>query len=232
VLLEALAAVGMLVISVHGPSGAGVGAPIYFVVAAAITLWVGRRSAKLFPIVGTGVLMIAAVPVVLMALDRIERFQYDRRIAATQVTDVRDEPILSASGRPIGVRVSYSVSVPARGYFAITPSLYGGDPRNERLSVSAMRWTIDGAREAKPFEPGKKHAMVVELYPAILFFTHDERCLSTAQQPPIPERSTAEPLRIGSRSRRTATRIAAEWSKSPATPTMSPSYIVVYSVRV
>jgi hypothetical protein len=196
VLLEALAALGMVVMSIHGPSGAAISAPIYFTIAAALTWWVGRRAANFLPLLGVGVAMLAAAPALVALLARIEQFQYDRRVARTQISDVRDETIMSATGHPIGVRVSYNVIVPGRGYFAITPSVYGGDPRNERLSMSAMRWSIDGVRDPKPFEPGKKHAMVVELYPAILFFKRDERCLSTASQSPIPDVSTAMPLRI------------------------------------
>jgi hypothetical protein len=196
VVLEGVAAFGLGLMSVHGPSAAAPAAPIYFFVALGLTWWVARRSANLLPLIGTGVLPIALAPALLATLDRIDAFQYDRRIAGTQVSNVGDEPILSASGRPIGIRISYTVSVPGRGYFGITPSLYGGDPRNERLSVGAMRWTIDGVAEPKPFEPNKRHAMVVELYPTILFLKHDERCLSTAQAAPIPDGTTASPLRI------------------------------------
>ena len=196
VVLEGAAALLMLAGSVHGASALSLAAPVYFVGAAGVTWWVARRHAKMLFLLGTGGLMIAAVPGIILLFDRIDQFQYDRRIAATRVTDVRDEPILSATGRPIGVRVSYKVSVPSRGYFAITPSLYGVGPRNERLSLGAARWMIDGSAEPKQFEPGRENDMVVELYPTILFFRRDERCLSTNQIPPLPEGSAPAPLRI------------------------------------
>jgi hypothetical protein len=196
VVLEGAAALLMLVGSVHGASTLSLAAPVYFVVAVTATWWAARRYARMSLLLGTGGLMLAGAPGVIALFDRIDQFQYDRRIAATRVTDVHDEPILSATGRPIGVRVSYKVSVPSRGYFAITPSLYGVGPRNERLPLGAARWMIDGSTEPKQFEPGKENVMVVELYPTILFFRRDERCLSTTQIPPLPEGSSPAPLRI------------------------------------
>jgi len=88
-------------------------------------------------------------------------------IAATLVTDVRDEPILSTtSGRPIGVRVSYNVTVPNHGYHATTPWLTSRDPKAERLSVSP---SFEGFVD-KPFQPGETRAVVFDLFPRILTF--------------------------------------------------------------
>jgi hypothetical protein len=197
VVLEALATLGLLVVSVHGPSGLALAACVYFVIAAGLTWWAGLRLASAVALTGVGVVLLAAAPGLLAALAQLEHFQYERRVAATRIADVRDEPILSATtGRPIGVRVSYKVTVPARGYFAILPSLYARDARSERLSINAGRWTIDGVSDPKPFEPGKTHAMVVELYPPILFFRRDERCLATVLMPPLPASSAAAPMRV------------------------------------
>jgi hypothetical protein len=86
--------------------------------------------------------------------------------------------------------------VPARGYFAITPSLYSRDPKTERLSLGSARWTIDGSRDSKPFEANKTHSMVVELYPQTLAFKRDDRCLATSSVAELPEGTVARPLRI------------------------------------
>jgi hypothetical protein len=196
-ILQVLAALALIVISVHGPAGLGIAAIVYLVVALGLTSWVSARHRTIRALLGVGFMSAIAAPAIVASLVRVEEFRNDRRVAATRVTNVRDEPILSAStGKPIGVRVSYNVAVPSRGYFAITPSLYGNDPKTERLLLGAARWTIDGSRDPKPFEPGKTHAMVVELYPPSLFFKGDERCFATSWLTPLPESTTAHPLRI------------------------------------
>ena len=112
-------------------------------------------------------------------------------------TTVRDEPIISASGRPIGIRLTYRVSVPKRGYFAIYPSLVANSPpRGEQLQLNAVRWTIDGSSDPRVFEPGKTHEMVVELYPPMLFIGRGNRCLAAMRLPALPDTAAAAPLRV------------------------------------
>jgi hypothetical protein len=195
--LEGLAALGMLVVSVHGPSGLGIAACVYFVLTVVLTWLAARQLASTLAFVGIGCAMLAAVPGIVALLAKVEDIAYKRRIAATRVGDVHDEIILSASGHPIGVRLAYTVTVPKRGYFGIVPTLYGRDARSERLNLNAARWTIDGSSNETPFEPGKTHAMVVELYPPILFFfRRDERCVATTLVPPLPDSVARAPLRV------------------------------------
>jgi len=197
VALQAATALVMLMQSVHAPTGLAPAAPVYFVIAAGLTWWVAHRFARALPVLGTGLLMLAAAPGVYAVLDAWDRFTTERRIAATRVDGVRDEPILSASGRPIGVRLTYTVSVPKRGYFAIYPSLDAASPRRgEQLYVNAVRWTIDGSSEPRAFEPGKTHEMVVELYPPLLFIGRGNRCLAAMRVPPLPDTAAATPLRV------------------------------------
>lgn len=196
VALEALAALAMLALSVHGPSGLAAAALVYFAAAAGLTWWIGRRVDGVGALLGAGVLMLAAAPGVFSLLGQLERIAYERRVAATRVGEVRDQAIVSANGQPIGVRLTYTVSVPKRGYFGILPALYAREPRSERLSLNAVRWTIDGSNEPRPFEPGQVHAMVVELYPAILFIARGERCISPLPVPPLPDTIAPSPLRV------------------------------------
>jgi len=196
-IVQILGAMALMVVSVHGPEGAGVAAVVYLIAAMGLTSWVATRHRTVPALLTVAVCSGLAIPAIVVSLSRIESIRYDRRIAATRITNVRDEPIRSArTGKPIGVRVSYDVSVPSRGYFAITPSLYSRDPKTEQLSLGAARWTIDGSLDPKPFEPGKTHAMVVELYPPTLFFRRDERCYSPVPVPQLPESTTAQPLRL------------------------------------
>jgi len=187
----------LMIGSVHGANGLATAAMIYLVVALALTSWVAARHRTIPAVLGVGLLSVAAVPTIIAVLERVEQIRSDRRVAATRIANVRDEPILSAlTGKPIGVRVSYEVTVPARGYFAITPSLYSRDPKTERLSLGSARWTIDGSRDPKPFEANKAHSMVVELYPPTLFFKRDDRCFASSWITELPESTVARPLRI------------------------------------
>jgi hypothetical protein len=195
--LQALAAAALFLASIHGPAGLTVGAPLYLGVAAALTWWAGRKSWTLLIVTGTA--MLAAAPGLHFVLDKAERIAYDQRLAATQVSEVADEPILSA-GKPIGVRLSFSVVVPKRGYFSIVPWLY---PRNERLRHLQLvsvpsKWRFDARQgpELGPFEAGRKHRLEFELYPPFLAFSaQGERCLAPASVPPPPE-TAAGPLLV------------------------------------
>ena len=196
VILEAAAGLGMIAISVHGPNGLPVAAGIYFLLAAGLTWWVGSRSVGVVRVLAAGIALLAAAPGVVFLLERIEHFAFERRVAATRVSDVRDEPILSASGRPIGVRVAYSVTVPDRGYFYVLPSLDARDAATLELGLHAVSWTIDGSSDPRPFEAGRTHVMVVELYPSILAMQRSGRCLVPRVGPPLPGPVTPAPLRI------------------------------------
>lgn len=194
VVLQLLAALGMLAISVHAPSGLGLSAPLYFVAAAAFAWWAARR--KSWPLLAlAGVVTLAAPPAIYGLLDRLDRRAYEQRIAATQVAEVRDEPILAA-GRPIGVRLYYQVTTPERGYFAVFPAIHGsGDAAG--FGLQAKRWTFDGRGgiEFGPFEPGRRHDVSVELYPDSLFLGSGGTCVLPVSRA-LPEARPAAPLHV------------------------------------
>ena len=194
--LEAVAALGLVAISVHGPEGLTLAAPMYFVCAAALTWWAARRFDSARVVVGVGLLGLVVAPGLVMSLAGVEELAYERRIAATRVTDVRDEAILSSTGQPIGVRLSYTVSVPKRGYFGILPQIYSAESRTEPLRLDAKRWTIDGRSDPTPFEPGREHTMHVELYPSIVAIAHGQRCLFGETSSPLPADVIRSPLRV------------------------------------
>jgi hypothetical protein len=196
IVLQALAAAALFLLSIHGPAGLTVGAPLYLGVAAALTWWASRKSWTL--LILTGAAMLAAAPGLHFVLDKAERIAYDRRIAATQVAEVRDEPILSA-GRPIGVRLSYQVIAPARGYFAILPAIHGSGSA-EGFGLQPRRWTFDGRGgiEFGPFEPGKRHEVMVELYPETYSFSFGPggaACARPLSRPP-PQAGQPVPLLV------------------------------------
>jgi len=194
VVLQLLAALGMFALSVHAPSGLALSAPLYFVAAAALTWWAARRTS--WPLLAlAGMVALAAPPALYGLLDFVERKAYQRRIAATQISEVRDEPILSVN-RPIGVRLSYQVTVPARGHFAVFPAIHGsGDAAG--FGLQARRWTFDGrgGTEFGPFEPGRKHAVSMELYPENFFLGSSGACVLPVSRP-LPDAGAATPLRV------------------------------------
>lgn len=189
--LHALAALAMLALSVHGPAWLGPGAGLYFAAVVALVLWAGARRSWRF-LLAAGVLMLAAPPGVFVLLDWLERSRDEQRLAATRVSEVRDEPIVSAAGRPIGLRLSFAVSVPESGSFAISPSVYGA----EGLYMNAMQRSLDGRADAWDYEAGRTHRQSAELYPPILMRAPDgTRCLSRFL-PTLPPGREGAPLRI------------------------------------
>ena len=194
--LQAMAALAMFALSVHAPAGLGVAAPLYFAAAAALTWWTARKSGWL--LIVAGVATLAAPPAIYGLLDLAERSARDRRIAATQVSDVSDEPIL-ADGKPIGVRLAFSVVVPERGHFGITPWLY---PRREglrHLQLVPVKWRFDGrpaALDFGPFEAGRKHRLEFDLYPPLIAFAQNgTRCRAPSAAPQLPD-SAPGPLLV------------------------------------
>jgi hypothetical protein len=190
IVVHALLALALFALSVHGPSGLALGAGLYLAAAVALLLWAARRSWRL--LLAVGVVMLAAPPVLFLSLDGLDRSRYEARVAATRVGEVHDEPILSSAGRPIGMRLTFAVSVPESGRFAISPSAYGA----EGLYMDAMQRTLDGRVDAWEYEAGRTHRQSAELYPPILMRAPDgTRCLSHFA-PTLPAAREGAPLRI------------------------------------
>ena len=187
VVLQALAAAALFLLSVHGPSGLVYGAPVYLVLAAAVTWWASRKG--WVPLLVAGAACLAAAPGLFWTLKQAERIAYERRLAATQISDVRDEPILRA-GTPVGVRFTFSAAVPARGHFGIIPTLYPRDERVRQLQLVSLRWRFDGRPgppDFGPFDPGRKHQLEFELYPSILSIDREgAHCRNPIAPPQLP----------------------------------------------
>lgn len=189
--VQALAALALLALSIHGPSGLGRAALGYLVVGSALVAWAAARKSWRF-LLTAGALMVAAAPAGYFALDHLDRRQYEQRVASTRVSDLRDEPIVSPAGRPIGVRLSFAVSVPETGSFAIAPTLYGA----EGLHLAALQRSLDGRADASDYQAGRVHRLSADLYPPIVMRAPDgTRCLSP-YHPPLPEAAGPVPLRI------------------------------------
>jgi hypothetical protein len=191
ILVHALAALAMVAFSAHGPTWLAPSAGVYFALVVALVLWASARHSWRF-LVGVGMAMLAAPPALFLVLDKLDRVRYEQRIAATRVSEVRDEPILSDAGRPIGMRLSFTVTVPRSSSYAISPSAYG----TEGFYMDAMQRTLDGRPDAWQYVGGRAHRQTAELYPPILMRAADgTRCLSHSV-PSLPAGSEAAPLRI------------------------------------
>jgi hypothetical protein len=189
--LQALATAALLLLSFHAPGGTALAAAVYFPLAAGLTAWAASR--KSWPLLlSAGALLVAAAPGLYLGLDLRDQQLYRERVAATLVSELRDEPIVSDAGRPIGVRLWFTVSVPQSGSYAITPALHGADG----LYLNAVRRSLDARAEAWEYEAGRPHRQSAELYPPILALSaKGERCQSP-YHPPLPQRAAPVPLRV------------------------------------
>lgn len=194
VALQALAAAALFLLSVHGPSALVYAAPAYLVIAAVLTWWASRRSWATLAI--AGIALLGAAPLTFVTFEKAERIAYQRRIASTQISEVRDEPIVLA-GLPIGVRVAFRVVAPERGYFAIYPAIHGIGS-SEGFGLHPIRWTIDGRSsiEAGPFQPGRQHAVVADLYPETYFLEQGNVSCFRRVARPLPPTGQPAQLRI------------------------------------
>jgi len=139
-----------------------------------------------------GVLLVAAAAATHIVLEQLERRRYEARVAATRVSELHDEPILSAAGRPIGVRLSFAVSVPESGNFPVAPELHGADG----LYLGVLQHSLDGRADVRDYEAGRTHRLSADLHPPILMRARDgTRCLSP-YHPTLPAAAGPVPLRI------------------------------------
>lgn len=191
VVVHSLAALALFALGVHGPAWTAPGAGLYLACAVGLIAWAGSRKSWRF-LLAAGVLMLAVPPGIFVLLERMEQARYEERVAATRVREMRDEPIVSAAGRPIGVRLSFVVSVPHSGSYAISPSLYGA----EGLYLNATRRTLDGRADAWEYEAGRAHQQSAELYPPLLMRSADGAPCLSRLVPVLPRGAERVPLRI------------------------------------
>ncbi len=139
-----------------------------------------------------GVVIAAAAAATYVVREQLEHRRYEARVAATRVSELHDEPILSAAGRPIGVRLSFAVSLPESGRFPVAPELHGADG----LYLGVLQHSLDGRADVRDYEAGRTHRLSADLHPPILMRARDgTRCLSP-YHPTLPAAAGPVPLRI------------------------------------
>ena len=198
-LLAMGAMIGMLG-SVHGPDRF-----VYFGfaygIAAAAAVWlaywfVGKRGYR-HPAVllfACGLVLAAALvgasQLTISKLVDWEVAEQEKRAAATQVFDVHDEPLLSAKGNPIGIRLRYSIRFPNSDYFWHTPML--------RAEQSGVTFWADGRLAQPVIDPpmypgkygalryvqGKQYTIRLDVLPNFLMQDPARKKLCIVQPPP------------------------------------------------
>ncbi len=152
----ALAVFLALLGTVHGPQAFPY-AVLVFLVMAESALWcwfffLRRRAYRhttymlISGALGLGVAMTAASNAAWYPLVDREFARQERLAAATKVSGMRDEVLLSPQRNPIGVRLKYSVRFPSGDYFRQSASLQA----DSRLAVGI--WA-DGRRASEVIEP-------------------------------------------------------------------------------
>lgn len=187
--------------SVHGPALFPYFVMGYAVVAVAL-LWacywfVRRRGYRhkslLFGVAGVflGAALIGASLLSWGALVDWEVAQQERTAAATEVFNMHDEPLLSANGNPIGVRLRYSMRFPNSDYFWHTPSLHAEKDFGVSIwadgSFAEPTVTpplIPGKNTAPRYEKGKQYDFTADILPMFLVKNKDMTKLCILEPPP------------------------------------------------
>jgi len=186
--------------SVHGPALFPYFVMGYAVAAVAI-LWAAyifvrsrgyRHQTLLFGACGV-VLAGALVGASLLswgALGEWEMARQERVAGATQVFNLRDEPLLSATGNPIGVRLHYSMRFPNSDYFWHTPSLRAEQDFGASIwadggfaEPTATPPLLPGKNTAPRYEAGKEYEFTADILPYFLVRSRDGAKLCLLEPP-------------------------------------------------
>jgi hypothetical protein len=117
--------------------------------------------------------------------------QQEKIAAATQVFNMRDEPLLSAKGNPIGVRLHYSMRFPNSDYFWHTPSLRAGKDFGASIWADGQFTEpavtpplIPGKNTAPRYEQGKQYDFTADILPYFVVRSGDGAKLCLLEPPP------------------------------------------------
>ncbi len=159
-----------------------------YLVASWLLLWLGfflfrRRRRAILLSAGLGVLVLAAAYPVYYATEKDDARRDLEALQAvhnTEVLDLRDEPLHTPAGNPIGVRLSFSVRFPRSGPSAPTPSMFPIGPQFQGARVlRAFRMTVEPAPEPlrnSPLRPpygryraGQVYRFTADMLPSFYF---------------------------------------------------------------
>ncbi len=187
--------------SIHGPEGFPYGILVVVAIAEAL-LWTCygfirrrgyRHSGWLLVIAGvllSGALVAASQATWGMMVDW-EVARQERLATATQVFNLHDEPLLSAQGNPIGIRLRYSMRFPTGDYFWHTPSLRAGKDvgaglwADGRFTEPAVTPPMPAGKYGAPrHEAGKQYDFTADVLPYFLVQNKARTKLCIVEPPP------------------------------------------------
>ena len=172
----------------------------YSFLAAVLVLWIGLlliRRRDFTPKTGVFIAFAVALSLWIVPAWRVElaveRWE-DEKIVGLQrrieVSNVSDEPLLSSGGKPIGIRMKYSMRFPESGPHPAAPVL---EAAHERVNKEAMRMEdaqitpppVEMLKTAIPgtyarYRGGVDYAFVVNMVPRFLILSPDrtKSCIS------------------------------------------------------
>lgn len=196
-LLYAALAFAWLVLSLHSAPGWAGAFALGYLVVALLLLWGGyfyfrRKNRKLlFHVLA---IALAAASLSIGQTWKVDYYLELRQRAETRIWDVRDEPLLSRHGNPLGIRVSYSMLFPKSDYYETDVTLgpeslsflpAQGSFSNSIFLMRPVRTVIDPPPQkladgsAPLFEGGVSYHFTVDTLPAFLRVDGGELCTTS-----------------------------------------------------
>jgi len=108
-----------------------------------ITKKVSNRATPMFAALATGVILLNEF---VLPVTPLRMWRNNRALKGVRVLEVRDEPLLSAQGNPIGVRISFDAVVPRTTAYGI----YGGAYSISPETIWPLGFSHSGDRRVDP----------------------------------------------------------------------------------
>jgi hypothetical protein len=103
----------------------------------------------------------------------------DLRMSRAAISDATYEPLVSANGNPLGLRIHFTVRFDAPGYYDVTPHVFPVYAEYRWRGEISMRSTT---MERQQFEAGRDYRLTYDMIPGYVNRNHDGTwCV---QQPP------------------------------------------------
>jgi hypothetical protein len=226
--------------------GVGLFGIISFIPAAlAITLlWAGYAFLRKQRIPFAPLLLTAHAVVIVLANEAIlprtplKTAQQQRAVDAVTVRYVRDEPLMSSTGRPLGFRLKYEVIFATRGRYLVAPSAASAVGRTGPPELDFGMNTLPNV-EPRPlahdeifplFEKDVRYTFTIDMIPVFVrsddetkvrcvklvprtTFSHDDFIAALSKVPSVPYRTFVQVESYGDGTRRV---VAAEYVTSRA----------------
>jgi hypothetical protein len=177
--------------------GAGIESALAFAPAAiALALiWAGygfikkNGSSRATPWFAALAITVVALNELLLPVTPLRTWRDNRGLEGVRVLAVRDEPLLSAQGNPIGVRLSFDAVVPRTSAYGIYGAVYGMSPE----TIWPLTFGYSGERRVEPaptrqaespydiFQKGVVYTITADMVPMFLRYDLKTKNLCLAE---------------------------------------------------